>query len=183
MNQGSGFVFGAAEDGTVYFKKSRHQYTIEIEQKNPLWLEAVQREITDVYGLHSRIYKTSKGYHRLVVMSKQLYNEILERRRDYRKILEESKSFQIGFLKGIFDAEGTVHKERNQIRIASKRQDVIETIRELLNILQIKTGKIHKDNAVYVLPFYGKENLKHFQIMINFRHPEKKSRLKNLTSN
>ena len=177
-----GFIFGASEDGTIYFRPKKNQYNIEIEQKILDWLEVVKKAVQDVYSLHVNIRQTSRGPYRLTVLSKQLYNEILGFRKDYGKILSMQKEFQIGFLQGIFDAEGTVHFNRYQIRIASKKLHLIEIIEYLLNKFQIKTGKIHKDKTVYVLPLYGKENLKKFSEIINFRHTEKKNRLSDLIS-
>lgn len=179
---GKGFVLGASEDGTVYYRPNKNQYNIEIEQKIRGWLEIVKDVIEKSYGLYVRIRETSKGYYRLTVLSKKLYNEILNRRKDYKDILSESRNFQLGFLQGFFDAEGTVHKERYAIRVSSKNEETIKVVKEILRQFGIKTGKIHDDKTVFVLPLYGKENLKKFSDIINFRHEEKKERLLNLTS-
>lgn len=177
-----GFVFGSSEDGTIYFRKSRNQYNIEIEQRIPQWLEIVKIAIQRTYNQNVRIAKTSKGYYRLLVYSKRLFNEIKSFRKDYSTILSENKKFQIGFLQGFFDAEGTVHNKRYSIRVSSKEKSKIQIMKKLLENLQIKTGKIHADKTAYVLPLYGKENLNKFDSLISFRHMEKRDRLKNLLS-
>jgi intein/homing endonuclease len=178
-----GFILGASEDGTIYFRPKKNQYNIEIEQKVSNWLETVKTSLQDVYRLNINIRQTSRGYYRLTVLSKQLYTELLNFRKDYNKVLFENKNFQLGFLQGIFDAEGTVHNKRNQIRISSKNKTVMEITRKLLNKFGINTGKLYKDLAVFVLPFYGKDNMKMFAKNIGFRHPEKKQRLSVLISN
>ncbi len=175
-----GFIFGACEDGTLYYRKDRNQYTIEFEQKVKKWLEVIRESISEVYGKKANLRKTNKGYFRLIVYSKDIFNDIKEFRNDYEKLLLGSSSFRIDFLRGIFDAEGTVHKERFQIRVSSNKQKVINSIKENLECLGIKTGKIHKDVAVYVLPLYGRENLRVFSDIIGFRHPEKQKRLSDL---
>ncbi len=177
-----GFVFGACEDGTVYYKKNRNQYTIEYEQKILDWLEIVQKALQIVYNKSGKIRKTKAGYYRLYIYSKDIYLNILETRKDYRNILTKDKNFQIGFLQGIFDAEGTVHNKRYSIRIASKKLVIIELIRDLLEKFNIKTGKIYHDKTAIILPLYGKENLKKFNDVIGFRHKEKKAKLEKLIS-
>lgn len=175
-----GFIFGTAEDGTLYIRKDRNQYTIEFEQKIKEWLEYIQKVLKTTHNKNTNLRRTSKGYFRLILYSKDIFYEIKELRKDYKKLLLCSRSFQIGFLQGIFDAEGTVHKERFQIRISSKKLEVVLVIKQLLESLGIMTGRIHKDIAVYILPFYGKENIERFHDIIGFRHNEKRARLSNL---
>jgi len=177
-----GFIFGASEDGTIYFRSKRNQYNIEIEQKILSWLETVRKAIQQVYGLNVNIRQTSRGPYRLTVLSKSLYTELPDFRKEYSRLISEDRRFQIGFLQGMFDAEATVHFNRYQIRIASNKVELIKIVEKLLNSFQIKTGRIHKDVAVFVLPLYGKENLKRFAEIVNFRHEEKKLRLKKLLS-
>jgi DNA-binding transcriptional regulator WhiA len=140
----------------------------------------VKKATEDVYGLHVNIRQTSRGPYRLTVLSKHLFNELLDFRNDYQNVLRQDRYFKIGFLRGIFDAEGTVHFNRYQIRIASKNLNLIKVTETLLNEFKIKTGKIHKDKTVYVLPLYGKDNLSLFSEIINFRHEEKRTRLSKL---
>jgi len=177
-----GFIFGSSEDGTLYFRKKKNAYTIEIEQKVREWLVHIQEVLKREYNKNSNLRTTSRGYYRLIFYSKEIFNEIKEFRKDYRKLLLSSGSFQVGFLQGIFDAEGAVHNKRYQIRIASKNKQTIDVTVELLNGLGVRTGKVHNDNGIFVLPFYGRENLQVFKETIGFRHPEKKKRLSNLLS-
>lgn len=173
---------GSAEDGTLYFRKNRNQYTIEIEQKIPSWLESVAESIENVFRIRTRTYKTSKGYFRLVIFSKIVYNEMLKFRKDPTLVFNETRSFRKGYLRGVFDAEGSVHKDRYSIRFASKRMELIDTVKKLLLEFQIKTGKVYEDKTANVLPIYGKENLKRFHNNIGFYHQEKQERLSNLIS-
>jgi len=175
-----GFLLGACEDGTVYYKKSRNQYTIEIEQKERGWLEFVQGAFLSAYDKRSKIYMTSKGYYRLVVYSKMIFGELTNMRACRRRILAESPSYQLGYLRGIFDAEGTVHRDRFQIRVSSSKLDTISIVKKMLDASGISYGKISADKTAYVLPLYGKKNISNFNRKIGFRHPEKMDRLSRL---
>ena len=182
QDQEKGFVLGACEDGTVYFKKNRNQYTIEIEQKNPQWLGVVQKAVLMAYKKRSIIYKTPKGYYRLLIYSKKIYSDLVPKRTNHLSILAERKKYQLGYLQGIAYAEGTVHKDRFQIRISSKDIDTINVVREILERNGIKTGKVSEDETAYVLPMYGRKNLMRFKSAVGFRHAEKEERLAKLSS-
>ena len=175
-----GFILGACEDGTFYYRSKKNQYTIEIEQKVLEWLKTVHESFKIAYDKNPNIRITSSGFFRLIVYSKDIYNEILEVRKDYKRILNRPQCYQIGFIRGLFDAEGTVHNKRYAIRVSSNQRLVMEVTKKILENLQIKTGKIHADKTAYILPLYGKENLRRFSEIISFRHPEKKARLNKL---
>lgn len=173
-----GFVLGASEDGTVYYRKNKNEYGLEIEQKVKKWLEAVQAALKKAYNKESKIRKMKKGYYRLNVYSKDLYFELLDFRNNPKKILQQTRNFQIGFLRGVFDAEGSVRLDRNHITVSSNRKGLIDVISKILSKNGIKVGKKWQDKtSVITLPFYGKENMGKFYSVVNFRHPEKKRRL------
>ena len=183
MSREKGFVIGASEDGIVYYRKDKNEYGLEIDQKSRKWLETVQRNLKKSFNKESKIRKTSKGYFRLNVYSKDLYNELLNFRRNPKIILRQNRSFQIGFLQGIFDAEGSIRLERNHITLSSKRPETIKVVKKLLKDFEFQIGKLWKDkNNVVTIPFYGKDNMKKFSKLINFRHPEKLKRLELLLS-
>jgi hypothetical protein len=81
-----------------------------------------------------------------------------------------------------FDAEGTVHNKRYAIRVSSNKKQTIHVVKKIIESFGIKTGKIHADKTAFILPIYGKENLKRFSDVVNFRHKEKKNRLLGLIS-
>lgn len=173
-----GFVLGASEDGIIYYRKNKNEYGLEIEQKNVQWLETVQKALEKAYNKKSRIRKTKKGYYRLNVYSKDIYNELLKFRKNPQLILQESKEFQTGFLQGVFDAEGSVRKGRNHITVSLNRRDTIEVIQWILSEIGIETGKHWQDKTMVItIPIYGAENMRKFHSLLNFRHPEKSERL------
>src|SRR3989344_4955559 len=179
-----GFVFGASHDGFVYYRKNKNEYGLEIEQKSCQWLETVQEYLEKAYNKKSKIRKTKKGYFRLNVYSKELFLELKKFHKNPYLVLKQNKKFQIGFLQGIFDAEGSVRLERRHITVSSSNEKTTKIVAKLLKGIGIKTGKPFKDmNNVISIPFYGKENLRIFNNFIGFRHPEKEKRLELLLKN
>ncbi len=183
MEVEKGFIVGASEDGIVYYRESKNEYGLEIDQKSSEWLEVVQTKLEKAYDKKSRIRKTTKGYFRLNVYSKRIYLELSQYRKKPSLVLQETKEFQKGFLQGIFDAEGSVRKERRHLTVSSKRKSTIRILKILLKKFGIKIGKPCGDkNNVVSIPFYGKKNLAKFSEEIGFRHPDKKKRLEVLLS-
>lgn len=182
METKKGFVFGACEDATIYYQPNKSQYKTEIDQQDRKWLETVKEAFEMAYELHCKIYTTHRGYARLVVYSKSLYNELTQKRKEYLHILQEPTAYQLGFLQGIFDAEGSVDKKRYFIRVSSQNKKTITVIKTLLKKFGLCIGKPYYVNTVTVLPLYGKENVKKFHKIIDFRHTEKKNRLNELIS-
>ena len=177
-----GFIVGASEDGTLYYNQKKNAYILEIEQANVEWLDFVKKAFLVSYNKNCKVGRKKSGYFRLSCYSKKVYNDLIEIRKDFSRILKKSKDYKIGFLQGVFDAEGSVHNKRFGIRIYSNNSGLISIVRELLKQLDITTGKIYIDKRtnVLMLPIYGRQNLQKFQELINFNHIPKKYRLKNL---
>ncbi len=182
IEKSKGFIIGACEDGVLYYSRKKNAYILEIEQDNKEWLETIQKAFLVAYNKYCKIDKKKSGYFRLSCYSKKVYKDLIEERKDFSRILKKSKYYKIGFLQGVFDAEGSVHNNRLCVRIYSKNKKLILTIQRLLEQLTITTGKIHVDKRtnVLMLPIYGKQNLKKFHKLINFNHVPKEYRLKNL---
>ena len=182
IEEKKGFIVGACEDGTIYFSPKKNAYILEVEQNNIQWLQTLQTAFFVAYNKKCRIDKKKSGYFRLSCYSKNIYNDILNARKDFSRVLRKSDDYKIGFLQGVFDAEGSVHNKRLSIRVYSKKKKLISLIGILLEELGIKAGKVHTDKRtnVLMLPIYGKQNLKLFRQKINFAHNKKEYRLKNL---
>lgn len=173
-----GFLVGASEDAVVYNNKKKYEYIVEIDQKSYEWLKTVQHAVQKEFNKLITVRKTSKGYYRITIFSKDFFKEIKKHRENSAWILNKPEAFQLGFLQGMFDAEGSIKKDRNHVTISSNREDLIKTVQTLLSKFGFRLGKTWKDkNNVITLPFYGKDNLQKFQELINFRHPEKEKRL------
>ena len=182
IEKNEGFIVGASEDGVLYYRNKKNAYILEIEQGNKEWLELIKDAFFITYDKNCKIDKKKSGYFRLSCYSKKVYNDLIEIKKDFSRVLQKSGDYKIGFLQGVFDAEGSVHNERFSIRIYSNNSGLISVIRKLLRELSITTGKIYIDKRtnVLMLPIYGRQNLQKFQELINFNHIPKKYRLKNL---
>jgi len=182
IEKSKGFIVGASEDGVLYYSHKKSAYILEIEQNNKEWLETVKKAFLIAYNKNCKIDKKKSGYSRLSCYSKKVYNDLIEARKNFSMVLKESKHYKIGFLQGVFDAEGSVHNKRLCIRIYSKNKELISTIQKLLEELNLTTGKIHVDKRtnVLMLPLYGRQKLKKFHDSINFNHVHKEYRLKKL---
>ena len=176
-----GFIVGASEDACIYHRKKRHAYLFEVEQKNKEWLEVIQQRLKRVYKKESKIYKRG-DYYRLVCYSKDIYKEIRKTKDNLQAITKKSDNYKKGFLQGVYDAEGNVHKNRFSIRIASKNTKLIMLVKKLLQERDISCGSAYVDKRTQVisLPIYGKENLIKFNSRVGLNHPNKSERLKNL---
>ncbi len=179
MENRKGFIAGACEDATIYHYVKNNEYRIEIEQNNKEWLQIIQNCFEKCYNKKSKIRMTSKGYYRLLCHSKSIYIELKNLRQNFSQLLDKPIEYQICFLQGVFDAEGSVHSYRNQIRVASKNKNLIDTITQMLSNLNIKFGNLdtNKTTNVISIPLYGFENIEKFSEIIGFRHPEKLKRL------
>ena len=111
IERNKGFIVGASEDGTLYLDAKKNAYILEIEQNNREWLETIKKTFLIAYNKNCKIDKKKTGYFRLSCYSKQIYGELLEIRKSFSKILNKSKDYKIGFLQGVFDAEGSVHNK------------------------------------------------------------------------
>ena len=124
-----GFIFGACEDGCIY-KTKRNEWIVEYEQKYIEWLPLIQQHLQKL-GYKSRIRKTSKGYFRLTCYSKELFNKIADFRQNHYALTTKSKEFQLEFVRGMFDAEGSVHHKRFQISLYNKNQELIFEVKNV----------------------------------------------------
>jgi hypothetical protein len=178
-----GFIFGAFEDGLIYFQRYKSAYVIEIEQKYVEWLETIKKAtMVNTYGnkVKPKIYQRKNGYYRLQCYSKAIYLDLKDSRKDVNLILNASKSFQIGYLRGIFDAEGHIPVKGKSLSAFSNNFKLIQLWIKLLKELGISHGKIYCDkNKVYTLPLYGK-NVQKFHDQIGLSHPVKRIRLSKL---
>ena len=178
-----GFIVGASEDGYIYHRKDKNEYGLEVEQVSYKWLVYLQRALKIIFNKNTKIRKVKGKYYRLNVYSKEIYLILLKFHKHPRLILKENKAFQIGFLQGIFDAEGSVSLNSNHIRVSSKNLQLIRIIRKLLKNFNFRIAKLYKDkNNVITLSLYGRDNLLKFYRCIGFNHPIKQKRLKNKIS-
>ncbi len=174
-----GFLIGSTADASVYQRK-RSEYIIEWEQKNREWLVTIK----DLTG-KGRIRKVKAKYWRLVIYSKDLYVKHRSVFSKIKEIAEKSKDFKRGFIRGLFDAEGSVHTSRYQLRIFFRNKELLKIISQILeDDFDIKSTVVkavkNKSSEIYALCIYSKREISNFFRKFGSCHPEKIRKMKHL---
>lgn len=95
-------------------------------------------------------------------------------------IKSSDKEVKAAFLRAVFDDEGTIHKNLNQIRVKMKHRKFLEDVISMLKDFDIKISKISIDRSkrfggdLHYFCIYNRENLGIFKDQIGFTHPRKK---------
>jgi intein-encoded DNA endonuclease-like protein len=95
----------------------------------------------------------------------------------------DNKKIIGSYLKGCFDSDGSVDKNRNRIRFSDSKNYVIHYLKKLkikytFNLLKRKNRK-----TLFIIRIYGKDNLLNFHKYIGFSIKRKQKRLENLVFN
>jgi intein-encoded DNA endonuclease-like protein len=173
-----GFVLG---DCTIYGSKSGN-YTIALETTKRKTIEYFSEHAQKLKLNPSRVYARVKtrrfpngqvitnNCYMIVINSKILYTAL----RPYKKkdfywsipIFLTTTESKLGFIGGMFDAEGTVCDKKNGmfLSIASKQKQNLLHFRKLLEKLGFLYGKlsINEHGTCYELRIYGMCNIKKF---------------------
>ena len=177
MNRNRAFLLAAViGDGCLTSRPSIGDYTIEFDQDNLEWLQTIAEKFEIEFGKRPKLSKTKRGFFRLRLHSKKIFNEMTKMKKHFKKIKNEKKETKANFLRGIYDSEGSVQNRR--LTLSNKNEELLILCKKLLKEFGIKTGKIWKMKwGVKVLPIYGKEMLIRFRNNVNFLHPSKKEKL------
>lgn len=127
-------------------KKSRIRYV----QKHPEWLKTLQQQL-EVLKAASWIYREGK---QRSVFALETCSPYLDFACDGQRL--KTRNERIAYIRGFFDAEGGVPHKANAkfyIQLVQKDKTKIEKLARMLDVLGIKTGKIHNP-SVRVDPEY-----------------------------
>lgn len=193
--------------GDGYISKTKHRnYRINVKTTKADFAQYFTKILEEAcpnlmvhrqVGIHTRKFpngtiKTDTMY--LVETNSKILYEVIRpfKQRDYfwqiPKFLTTLES-KMGFIRGIFDAEGCVSTNRLNkkgiyylhITVASKHKDNLVPIQELLFSLGISTHLYARNNAyISTLQIHKREDLIKFQRIINFGYLAKKERLEEL---
>lgn len=189
-----GLVLG---DGYVFAKKSRN-YGIGVATTDPE-LRELFSQLVESFSLTPITYerkdereKWGKKYVQTVLEcetnSKTMYsffNEI--KLNDHRWIYPEEmdcEEFRKGFLRGMFDAEGTINlSEREKRRLphpriwfGQKHSECVNVICNLLQQLEIESN-VYREPDFFRLDIYRINSVRRFYTQVNFGLPRKKKKL------
>jgi flagellar protein FlaI len=181
-------------DGNLFTTEKR-DYIVSIHNKETVLLEKCLEIFEKNFNYFTEIRK-GHGCRKVEVRSEVIHsflNKILQiengRKQNIiipEKIKKNSKLTK-HFIAGFFDAEGSVHLQKNkftcQISIAQKQEGILKEIQKELEKEEIPT-KIYKQNNNDVYRLYGnKSSLSPFLKKIPFIHPKKREKLKTAVDN
>lgn len=180
MNKDLAFLVGAMGDGSLPDRAYKSDYTIEFDQKNKKWLDSVAKKFCKCFGKMPRIAKTKRGYYRLRLYSKNIYKQIEYYVNNLQLI--KSKDLRREFIKGFFDAEASVHKNRNSITVYNKNEKLIVFSKKALLQFKVNPSKNYLDKRSDTISYsiYDKDQLIKFRENIGFTHPAKVKKLNKL---
>jgi intein-encoded DNA endonuclease-like protein len=139
------YLLGALHDGTFSCNKR-----FRISQKGKEWLK-ILRELLKRINYNSWIYK--EGSDRKVYVLETLANFLDFR---FNPLSLKTRKEKICYIRGFFDAEGGIphnSKARFYIQLTQNDKKKLKKLKEILNGLGIKTGKIHNP-SIKVDPSY-----------------------------
>lgn len=192
-----GYFLGAIKgDGHVRYDENKSLYQVNIGVKDKDFIEFLKKQTQEIYPYHIRIWeredshsKKNGVFYGLTIHSKDFCKLI----KDYN--LEEMKDEEIikGFLRGFFDAEGSMviyslnipRLAVRHITLTHKDYSLILLIIGFLNRFNIKSGKIsvkkgsgfNPKGIYYVFKITGKENLINFKNNVGFSIQRKQKKL------
>jgi len=129
------YLLGALHDGTFSSNKR-----FRISQIGTDWLEILKRLFRKI-GYNSWIYR--EGKNRKVYVLETLANFLDF---NFNPLTLESDEEKISYIRGFFDAEGGIPKDKKArfyIQLVQNDKEKLEKLKILLNDLGIETGKIH----------------------------------------
>ncbi len=194
------YLAGALRDGSVYkYEKSRN-YNVIWYSSNKAFLEKVIcRKLKKIGFTKCAPYMYKKGHYRVRIYSKDLYDIMVNvfehpintkgRKASWPtpKVVREAPiEYQLEYIKGFVDAEGSIIKSDKgiQIDISQIIREPLEFIRDVLLLIGIKVSRIYLGSEnVWRLRIASKESVLKFSEYIGFRHPCKRRRLSNLLAN
>ena len=164
------YLLGALHDGTFSCNKR-----FRFSQKGIEWLKVLQNFLKNL-GYNSWIYKEGKNRNEMYIL------ETLAKFLDFKfnPLKLKSKKEKISYLRGFFDAEGGIPKNKRDdfyIQLVQNEKSKLIKLKNILNNLDINTGKIHnpskKVDPDYWRMFISADSRKKFVKTINSWHPRK----------
>ncbi len=190
------FVGAFAGDGNFSFRKRYYHYKIRFftalyEEAYAIYL---QNLILELFGK-----KASLNKRKSVIVTTVYGKPIIEFLRKYvtwigkktysislkSDLSEYSNDFLRGFVRGLFDTDGCVNKNKLQLIYGSVSRKLTDQVSEILEILvlshsySVLRGKGKRRDFNYI-QMYGRDNIKKFSNIVGFGNSIKKAKLENL---
>lgn len=172
-------------DGHIVYNKGKN-YQIKLYTSYKDEKEMIIRLINSLFDYKASIRKRKTGFsnklnYEIFVSSKGLCEFIMTFSKipsgaksvnvKIPSLLLESNEEKIGsFLRGVIDGDGTILKNY-VVKIVSGSKNFLHGIKEVLDRLKIKSGKICEEReTLYVLWICGKDNLKNLRNILYKNH-------------
>ena len=176
------YLVGALGDGTMYHDDGK--YVIEYGQKDVSWLKYSIGLRLEKLGAKPHLVKHKTYYWKIKTYNKALYYELSSRWKALHMTLPVERNHVVKFIRGLFDAEGTISKQDRQrvyVRISQKDKKLLESVAEMLYKLDIKTTRVfvsdkHGTYALQVSNSYVKK----FVEIVGTDHPLKYQKIHSL---
>lgn len=142
-------------------------------------LETYNKIFSNVFGIKGRISKVNgKNCFNLNINNKVVRNFVKEIYIDlFDYITKSSKQHVCAFLKGFFDAEGSISKKRPHISASQSDEKVLTYIQLLLDRVGIRSSirnYLHNGNRIYHLDTIDSVSILKYAEMIGFSARDKK---------
>jgi hypothetical protein len=176
-------------DGGIYDKD--YDQGVYYTNKSDALINQFKEDILNVFGdVDFKIFEDKRGNIKTIkfpsiiglILTTFFGHQIRNLKHVPKIIIDSEKITKAYFLRSLYDDESSVYK--NKIQIFMSNKDVIEDVKEILKIFEIKPGKIQKINGYEnTQPQFGFSicsgiDLTIFNREIVFGHPEKKKKLK-----
>ena len=177
------YLSGAAED--AYIGKNRKKgYEFDMESKSKLWLEnSITPRLTKLTKKPIEVRKrTTRPYYRIRLWNKKLVTTLVSIREVPTQVLNWSDEFQLLWVRGFIDAEGSVTKSGDNqpmLSVYNKNLQKLKIIENILNSYKIK-ARYYKPTKrdVWQQYFTGRSNISILFETVKIEHPEKNNKLK-----
>lgn len=164
------YLLGALHDGTYNAYNKRHRFA----QKGTEWL-LVLKEVLERTGNSSWIYKEGRDRDVYVLETRASFLDIKFDPLNFREQNEK-----LAYIRGFFDAEGGIPHSREApfyIQLVQKDRPKIVKIKNMLESLGIRSGKIHNPSTRvdpdYWRLYIPKDSQMEFIRQITPWHPKK----------
>jgi hypothetical protein len=172
------FIGMFAGDGGFYLEKEKYQYKIRIYLGlyEKQYSSYVKNFLTELFSKPPRSYRRmSYGVEVIEYYSKDIYKLIKEyldwddnktktiRLKDTSKL---NKNFLIGFIRGIFDTDGGIHKKKNKVAFGTASGVLANQIREILTKQGLPPGFYkYKNKEFWYVDLYGERTDKFMKLI------------------
>ena len=191
------YLIGSLRDGCFTVDEKQKAYRIRIYQKSRAWLEKISDMLRKAFLKEPTFYldkrrnvwcltfSSKNAICELLSLSGYTFDQMIWLTPKW--IYNEDLQIKAAYIRGFFDAEGSIETNNVRIYIAQANKEVLEELRELLkefgiNALQIHGSYIKKGTRtkMYALLIHSKKRVLDFYAKIGSYHPDKISRFNRL---